>query len=259
MSRPTIFPNPPQPSSINRHFQYLPTHPLTSPSAKLPTSSFHRSGTIRSSLKKIPSLLFSKEKPAKPKSKFQIFADEPRNGQASTGTDLTSNSVTPERRKLVKPKGRKALADIFHWGNNSPNTSTNVIAAKPHPAPPALGSTRVQAAPTPPPKDKDPLPTRKVAHPLMKKPSQSGLTGWTPLKPPTASPPKVSRPSMGEDPFKRGGEGAQMVETVTRHGSQSSSARSVLVRRRETASPGGFQPQAVVHKQEVKCNRDVNP
>lgn len=68
---------------------------------------------------------------------------------------------------------------------------------------------------------------KRPSRPLSNKSSQSVLSGYASLRVQQETPQTRARPSMGEDPFSRRGEGAEVVETVLRPCPGSSSTKSM--------------------------------
>lgn len=199
-------------------------HPPHHSSSAAPPSSFRggASSGIRSSLKKIPSSLFT----GKTRDKFTIHMDDTT---ATTTTRTTKSHIVPSflasppRRdkdkdtstklsKTKKPKGaRKGLAEIFSWGNSNSSNNNNTAASVP--APPVI-SPPSALAPSPPRLRKEmPKPLRHSAS----KVAIPGLSGWTSLRPPAETPARA-RPSMGADPFSRPSDGAERVDQLSQCG-----------------------------------------
>ncbi|KAK8854634.1 hypothetical protein IAR55_003373 [Kwoniella newhampshirensis] len=212
------------PSNRIHHSHYLHPEPTSQQS-----NSFRRSsgGAIRS-LRKIPSTLFNKEKtPLKPrpsKDKFKVFV-EPPVSQPMKKTDTSTRVPVQTNIEKVKTKSkpRKALADLLHWGNHShiePLTLTQQQNQPPKPSAPAV-----------PPKTANML--KKFNRSPSTKSIQSQLSS---LRPPDE--PMASRPSMGDDPFVRKGEGAEVVDHVHKHDKPSPSVKSIFLDRRSSMSSG---------------------
>ncbi|WVQ95117.1 hypothetical protein IAU59_002211 [Kwoniella sp. CBS 9459] len=217
------------PNNHIRHSHYLQPDSLAPPQS----GSFSKSGGFKSSLKKIPSSLFNKEKtPVKQKpskSRLQIYHDSPsrpmNNGSARVtqppsvlGTGIAASATVNKDDKVKNKKPRKALADLFGWGNHHHHQTQQ---ASPQPA-------KFVAAPAVPPKDHHPTMLKKIGRPPSTKSTNSHVSS---LRPPI-EPVMAARPSMGDDPFQRSGEGAQVVEHVIRHDTHSPSVRSIALDRR---------------------------
>ncbi|OCF39113.1 hypothetical protein I317_07096 [Kwoniella heveanensis CBS 569] len=235
------------PNNHIRHSHYLQPDSLAPPHS----GSFSRSGGFKSSLRKIPSALFSKEKtPVKQKpskSKLQIYRDSPsrsmkhevsRVGQPSsvvseTGTTTAVATINKDD-KVKNKKPRKALADLFGWSNHN-HTQPQPISPQP---------IKLTAAPPVPPKDPQPVMLKKIGRPPSTKSTNSHVSS---LRPPI-EPVMAARPSMGDDPFQRSGQGAEVVEHVLRHGTQSPSVRSItLDRRASIASSKALSTKTISH------------
>jgi len=241
--------------SIFSHNSHLRPQPH---STLAPPSSFSRASAVKHSLRKIPSALFQNkpdhiDKPTK-RSKIPIYMDEtqpsavtqksarsifssPKRNSAASNPATTASATTKEKSK-PRTKTRKALADILGWGNHHSNTSVQPCSppAKPfpkiisHPAP--LAAT----APPVPPKEVN-MPTvlkKRPSRPLLSSSAHSPLP-TTSLRVAQETPQTRARPSMGADPFSRRNDGAEVVNTVVRHGGASSVTSSVISDRRTSA------------------------
>ncbi|KAK6910839.1 hypothetical protein I203_104873 [Kwoniella mangroviensis CBS 8507] len=229
------------PNNHIRHSHYLQpeTNNLVAPQ---PPTSFGRSNGF---LKKIPSVLFNKERtPIKSKSskaKLNIYVDpssprpmKPSTAQLPSSTTNTIPAIVGEKDKKSK-KPRKALADLFGWGNHHHHN----IQAQAQAQPVSPKPEKTSFAPAVPPKD-NPAMLKKLQRPPSTKSSASHLVS---LRPPI-QPAVVSRPSIGDDPFVRNGQGAEVVEHVYRHGARTPSAKSIALDRRASVSSG----KAISHK-----------
>ncbi|KAK4686250.1 hypothetical protein P7C73_g3889, partial [Tremellales sp. Uapishka_1] len=223
--------------STDNHFRHSHHLQHSKPETLAPPSSFGRSGlpstgSIRRSLRKIPSSLFvrseekdKKEKPVVKKDKFQVLLDKIDHSHASGPVKHTGISTKPlpstlmaqlhppsnipsqHEAKPKKTKARKALADIISWGHQNKQTAKLPTIAKA----PAFSKATAIPVNSEPSKKPNPAPSMKSSY--------SGLSGWSSLKPSTDTVAEaVRRPSLGEDPFGRRGEGAEVVEHVSRHG-----------------------------------------
>ncbi|WVF67509.1 hypothetical protein IAT40_002265 [Kwoniella sp. CBS 6097] len=221
------------PNNHIRHSHHLQADSLA-PSSQ--SGSFSKSGGFKSSLRKIPSALFNKEKtPVKQKpskSRLQIYHDSPPRPMNYESTGITQpptvvgagvdSSATINRDDKVKnKKPRKALADLFGWGNHHHKQPQPV-------SPQPIKLAAAPAAPAVPPKDYQPTMLKKIGRPPSTKSTNSHVSS---LRPPT-EPVMAARPSMSDDPFSRSSEGAEVVEHVTRHNTQSPSVRSIALDRR---------------------------
>ncbi|WWD19225.1 hypothetical protein CI109_103683 [Kwoniella shandongensis] len=212
------------PNNHVRHSHYLQPEPQSQPFGR------HTGGGFKSTLRKIPSALFNKDKsPHKEKStnkeNFRVYVDPPVK-QPMKKIETTNITQPPpsvpkvdvdlKEKVKTKNKPRKALADIFHWGNHSHQ-------------PPAATLPSKSVAPTVPPKDTAML--KKFNRPASTKSSHSQVSS---LRPPVE--PLASRTSMGDDPFMRNGEGAEIVDHVFRRDIQSPSVKSISFDRRSSMS-----------------------
>ncbi|WWD02210.1 hypothetical protein V865_000248 [Kwoniella europaea PYCC6329] len=222
------------PNNHIRHSHYLQpdTNNLVPPQ---PPTSFGRSNGF---LKKIPSVLFNKErtpiknKSSKAKSNIYVDPSSPQPMKLSTAQPASSTidhipTIVGEKDKKTK-KPRKALADLFGWGNHHNHNNIQVQAQPVSPIP-----EKTTFAPAVPPKD-NPAMLKKLQRPPSTKSSACHLSS---LRPPI-QPAVVSRPSIGDDPFVRNGQGAEVVEHVYRHGAQTPSAKSIALDRRASVSSG---------------------
>ncbi|WVW85433.1 hypothetical protein I302_107471 [Kwoniella bestiolae CBS 10118] len=214
-----------------RHSHHLQPDNTTFASSQPPTS-FGRSNGF---LKKIPSVLFNKEKtPIKSRSsknKLNFYVDpsspKPMKStfsstiQPPTSTINTIPTIAGENDKKTK-KSRKALVDLFGWGNHHHHNNVQPVSPVPE---------KSVYAPAVPPKD-NPAMLKKLNRPPSTKSTNSHLGS---LRPPVL-PAVVSRPSIGDDPFVRSGQGAEVVEHVYRHGAQTPSAKSIALDRRASVS-----------------------
>ncbi|WRT68579.1 uncharacterized protein IL334_005557 [Kwoniella shivajii] len=217
------------PNNHVRHSHYLQPESLTS----APPSSFGRKGGF---LKKIPSVLFNKEKtPIKEKSskgKLHIFADSPPKYIEKYSTQDTQPTITVghnQDKKTKKP--RKALADLFGWGNHH-----HTIAQAPSPVSQPMKSAPAKPMesvhpPSVPPKDY-PTMLKKLNRPPSTKSNNSQFSS---LRPPM-QPPLAARSSIGDDPFVRNGRGAEVVDHFLRHTAETPSAKSIALDRRASVS-----------------------
>ena len=210
--------------SPNSHIRH--SHYLYSSQPNAPASSVSRgtTGNLRNSLRKIPSSLFAKSDVSKEKTKAEnrakVSADQSRETRQSGPVPLPKS---PEGKVKSKTKTRKALGEIFGWGNShSSHSSASAPPSKAPSLPPKTVPALVKPAPPPPVPTREPMLLRKPpsSRHLPNRSQQSGLStlgGRTALKPPQEQVNR-SRPSMGEDPFGRREEGAEVVEHVMRHG-----------------------------------------
>ncbi|WWC63483.1 uncharacterized protein I303_106086 [Kwoniella dejecticola CBS 10117] len=217
--------------SPNNHFRH--SHYLQPEGSLAPPSSFSKNST--GFLKKIPSVLFNKEKtPIKKKASkasFRIHADPspkaralPSNSfQPPSAVAAVNPTITGEKDKKTK-KPRKALADLFGWGNHHHSNDNRPEAASPV-------HEKATYGPAVPPKD-NPAMLKKLNRPPSTKSSQSNYGSLRP----TVQPIITSRPSIGDDPFVRNGEGAEVVEHVYRYTAQTPSAKSIALDRRASVS-----------------------
>jgi hypothetical protein len=242
MPQQTIFTN-----SHLLHSHYL--HP-NQPQSQAPPSSFGRptTGTLRSSLRKIPSSLFAghKDKEGKEKKSRKDKVGVPTDSASRPMKKATSPLRHPappkntedeaKGKSKTKTKTRKALGEIFGWGNSHSHASNPVPAIQP------------AKAPIPPP-----VPTKDTTMRLKKAPStnrlsnkssQSGLSGYSSLHPPQ-EPISAGRPSIGDDPFGRKSEGAEVVDHVTRHAMIVPSIKGAVERRGSIGSSKAFSTKTV--------------
>lgn len=208
-----------------------------------PPSSFSRQtgSTFRQSLRKIPSSIFTRgdqnKKEMERKKSMDRLNEENMPRLGSVKVPIMDYGPVKEK---VKTKTRKALGELFGWGNSS---------SAAHPTPSAPSPLRPRA-PTPP--SKYPTPPTKDATVLRKAPPSaitrkaSTNTFGTTTSIPTASvlrapsPAKNGRPSMGDDPFGRAGQGAEVVERVPERDTQTPSIKSDFSaeRRRDSVHSG---------------------
>nr|ODN86162.1 hypothetical protein L203_04280 [Cryptococcus depauperatus CBS 7841] len=174
---------------------------------------------FKASLRRIPSALFHKDKtPAKQKAKLEVHAE-------SCGrTTLGINNTTPkpmESKARVKSKPRKALAEIFGWGNPS------------HPKVAPQKESTMQRANTPDT-------TRSTSLRLVSCRRDSEM---------------VSRPSMGDDPFMRSDSGVEVIDSVLRSKTLSMRSATPFGRRSSTTSSNGLSCKMMSDgSQERSCN-----
>ncbi|WWC71395.1 uncharacterized protein I206_105350 [Kwoniella pini CBS 10737] len=218
--------------SPNNHNHFRHSHYLQPEPSLAPPSSFSK--TSNGFLKKIPSVLFNKEKtPIKKKlskASFRIHIDTSpkfRSTQIISAKPITEiNSSIPTvsgDKKEKNKKPRKALADLFGWTNHHNNISQPRATSPIH--------EKAAYAPVVPPKD-NPSMLKKLNRPTSTKSNQSNYGS---LRPPV-QPIITSRPSMGDDPFVRSAEGAEVVDHVHRHTAQTPSAKSIALDRRTSDS-----------------------
>ncbi|ORY35692.1 hypothetical protein BCR39DRAFT_27980 [Naematelia encephala] len=197
----------------NSHVRH--SQPLNSNSHK-PPSSFARGGgtSFKSSLKKIPSAFFNKEESSTTvrDKKEGMGGSQIHAGPISHDIHQQTSSPLakgPGKTK-TRTKTRKALADLFSWGNSSSS-----------PAHPTFYPSK-PLAPSMPSKE----PSKKPSMVLKKNPPKSviskssinGLHARTSLLPTSESHlGTIRRPSMGADPFCRDGDGAEVVQHIERH------------------------------------------
>ncbi|WVQ79720.1 hypothetical protein IAT38_001820 [Cryptococcus sp. DSM 104549] len=215
-------PNPFSPNSHVRHSHYL--HPAPAPADTLHHFAAPRDSGFKASLRRIPSALFYKEKTPvkeKPARRVQGYGEasishpQPmttRGSQVPAINTLVAAPVVDNNTKVKsKAKPRKALADVFGWGNHSSS----------RPPPPPVAKPAPTAAPAVPVKDTAML--KKLNRPSVSRAPSSHAPALAPVQAGLRVPaePVASRASMSDDPFGRPEEGAQVVEQVLRHGTPS--------------------------------------
>ncbi|XAO25951.1 hypothetical protein I312_104784 [Cryptococcus bacillisporus CA1280] len=218
------------PSRQSRHSNFLQSI------SNQPTGTGNNTG-FKASLRKIPSALFHKDKtPVKKKpgrKKLQVHSQQLnshmgmspslRVSQQTLETD--SQSETETKAKQTKP--RKGLAELFGWSNHS-------YAQSAQPAQPAQSGQPSQRIKTlvPVPTPKESMMFQKHNGPPSTKSNSSRFLS---LRPP-AEPAMPSRPSMGDDPFMRPEEGAEVVDHFLRHGTPSLRSMTMLDKRSSVTS-----------------------
>ncbi|WWC90533.1 uncharacterized protein L201_005469 [Kwoniella dendrophila CBS 6074] len=222
------------PNNHVRHSHYL--QPETNLAPSHPPTSFGKSSGF---LKKIPSVLFNKEKtPIKKKSSkahLQIHIDssspKPMKStitsntiQASSSYNTSGNAIGEKDKKTKKP--RKALADLFGWGNHHHSNQNQPQQQQQQQITPVL--EKASPVPVVPPKD-NPAMLKKLNRPPSTK---SNNSHFSTLHTPVIAP----RPSIGDDPFVRDGQGAEVVDHVFRHSAETPSAKSIALDRRASIS-----------------------
>lgn len=233
---------------------HLAPHPHPhSQATQGPPSSFSRSSGVRSQLKKIPSALFNKPNshvnnaPHESSSRHFLASLSPKRQKPTSSLEPTVANT-----KAKTGKTRKALADILGWGNNHHNQATPPL---PPPAVARQKSTSTFAPPVPSKENVMPHVLKKrTSRPLSGKSSQSGLSGYTSLRAPQQTPQTRARPSMGEDPFSRRGEGAEIVDSVEKKynvgTSVKSSTASASDKRGSVASSKAFSSKTLIGDEE---------
>lgn len=220
----TLFSHNTNTSTTHFRLPHLPSNPNLAPQPPLSRSS----AAVRS-LKKIPSSFFNKD-----------TTRSPTQTKGPTTTIVEEQSSKPVRffaspKRTVKESGkpktktRKGLGDLFGWGSSHSQPAAQQ-AALPAPSNPATSTRPIisapiaLAAPVGPPKETA-MPAILKKHPsrqLSGRSSRSALSSRTSLSISQATAQTRARPSMGEDPFGRRDQGAQVVDVVLRHGVASS-------------------------------------
>jgi len=200
------------------HFRLprLPSNPNLAPSASL-----SRSSTAARSLKKMPSSLFNKESARSPPRSKGPGTTVVEEQSSKSSRFFPSPKRTVKDSTKPKTKARKALGEIFGWGNSHAQPVVQPAPSVPSPSTkPVISAPIALAATVPPPKDTT-MPSllkNRPSRQLSGRSSKSALSSRTSLRAPQATPQTRARPSMGEDPFSRREEGAQVIDVVLRHG-----------------------------------------
>ena len=221
------------------HSHYLAPPSLNGPPP--PSYKSTASSGLKSSLRRIPSALFARSPPKKgaskgTKSKLSVLVD-PDDKSSSMRQGSRPLPATREKEKTekvkdkspLKPKTktRRALADILGWGSHH---HSNIPSAQAPPAVPAKSvSVKAQA---PPPPEKTEKPTGDAMQLRV-----HGLQPTAPasLRVPTPAPESLARASIGDDPFIRPAQGAQVVDKMPKK-NVAPSVKSIATDRRTSVS-----------------------
>lgn len=239
------------------------------PDCLLPPTTFSRQGgsTFRESLRKIPSTIFMRndqKKEMERKKSTDRLGPVLRAGVSGAPPNPVASQlgvhVEKEKPGKAKTKTRKALGELFGWGNS---TSAAVAPAAIVPSAPSLLRPRAPPVPsklpTPPVKDHTIL--RKPAPSLISRKASTNTFGTVTsmnalhaLRAP--EPISVGRASIGDDPFSRADRGAEVVERIPKRDTTSPSIKSdfSLERRRDSVCSGKALSAKTVASDEVSIH-----